>query len=336
VFTIGIAPPTAASKLSATPFFSASSASRTPWRASSALLAVTTDLPAASAASTALLAGSPSPPIHSTKTSISGATAKRCGPVTQRILRRSALRFLPLERAVTATTAMRRSVRATSADCSSAIRRTTAAPTVPSPAIPNLRGATMKRPRLGHIPEKACPTRCRMKRRSPAFRERDDVVQLFRSGFKQPAQVAGRLADALVVFEQRDPHIALALFAKRDARRYRELGLLNQQGRKLDAADGPERFRERRPSEHRGARRRNVPAGAAKALHEHIPSPLVGLAHLADAVLGTVERRGCRHLHRRERAIVEIGLHPRQRRDDALVADRKSHPPPGHRKGLRH
>ena len=43
VFTIGMAPPTAASKLSATWFFSASAASATPWRASSALLAVTTD-----------------------------------------------------------------------------------------------------------------------------------------------------------------------------------------------------------------------------------------------------------------------------------------------------
>ena len=55
VLTIGIAPPTAASKLSATWFFSASAASATPWRASSALLAVTTDLPAVSAAVTARL-----------------------------------------------------------------------------------------------------------------------------------------------------------------------------------------------------------------------------------------------------------------------------------------
>ena len=47
VFTIGMAPPTAASKLSATCCFSASAASSTPCLASNALLAVTTDLPAA-------------------------------------------------------------------------------------------------------------------------------------------------------------------------------------------------------------------------------------------------------------------------------------------------
>ena len=77
VFTIGIAAAAAASKLSATPFSSASAASLTPCAASSALLAVTTDLPAPSAASTAALAGSPAPPINSTNTSISGERAQR-------------------------------------------------------------------------------------------------------------------------------------------------------------------------------------------------------------------------------------------------------------------
>ncbi len=59
VFTIGMAPPTAASKLSATWFFSAIAASATPCRASSALLAVTTDFFAASAAEIAACAGFP-------------------------------------------------------------------------------------------------------------------------------------------------------------------------------------------------------------------------------------------------------------------------------------
>ena len=50
----------------------------------SALLAVTTGLPAASAASTARLAGSPAPPITSTKTSIAGSRASATGSATQR------------------------------------------------------------------------------------------------------------------------------------------------------------------------------------------------------------------------------------------------------------
>ena len=53
VLMTGIAAPTAASKFSAPPCFSAAFASLMPCFASSALLAVTTDLPAFSAASTA-------------------------------------------------------------------------------------------------------------------------------------------------------------------------------------------------------------------------------------------------------------------------------------------
>ena len=76
----GMPPATAASKLRATPFFSASRASSTPCLASSALLAVTTCLPAPSAASTASLATPSSPPISSTNTSI-GLGGQRHGIV---------------------------------------------------------------------------------------------------------------------------------------------------------------------------------------------------------------------------------------------------------------
>ncbi|GCC49491.1 hypothetical protein chiPu_0033932, partial [Chiloscyllium punctatum] len=62
----------------------------------------------------------------------------------------------------------------------------------------------------------------------------------------------------------------------------------------------------------------------------------VGVAHLADAIVGTVQRRGRRHLHRREGAVIEVGFDPCQRCDDALIADRKAHAPAGHRERLRH
>src|SRR5829696_6266914 len=75
-----MAPPTAASKLSATWLFSAAAARLKPWRASSALLAVTTDFPAFSAAVIADFAGSPEPPSNSTNTSISGSLARATGP----------------------------------------------------------------------------------------------------------------------------------------------------------------------------------------------------------------------------------------------------------------
>ena len=75
----GIAAPTAASKFSAPPCFSAALASRRPCLAISALLAVTTDLPDFSAASIADSAGSPEPPINSTKQSMPGSLASASG-----------------------------------------------------------------------------------------------------------------------------------------------------------------------------------------------------------------------------------------------------------------
>ena len=49
------------------------------------------------------------------------------------------------------------------------------------------------------------------------------------AGFKKAPQVAGGLADALLVLDQRDPHEAFAVFAKANAGRNRDLGLLDQQ-----------------------------------------------------------------------------------------------------------
>ena len=59
-------------------------------------------------------------------------------------------------------------------------------------------------------------------------------------------------------------------------------------------------------------------------------------AHLAHAIVRTVER-GCRRdLYRREGAVIEIALHARQRRAEPFVADGESHAPASHRKSLRH
>ena len=90
------------------------------------------------------------------------------------------------------------------------------------------------------------------------------------AGFKETADVARGLADALLVLDQRDAHIAVAVLAEADARRHRDLGLLDQQLGEFDAAERLERLRDRRPGEHRGARRRHVPAGAAEAFDQHV------------------------------------------------------------------
>ncbi len=142
---IGIAAPTAASKFSAPPNCSAAFASLRPCLAISALLAVTTDLPDLSAVSIADKAGSPAPPINSTKQSMAGSLASASGLLAQSIPCRSSPRFLTFERAVTATTRTGRPQRDDSVRLCCSIRRTTSAPTVPSPAIPTFRAATMTR-----------------------------------------------------------------------------------------------------------------------------------------------------------------------------------------------
>jgi hypothetical protein len=109
------------------------------------LLAVITDLPAESAASIAAFAGSPSPPISSTNTSISGSRASTIGSATQRMVPDAKSRTFDCERADTATIWMARPQRACSASRWRSIRRTTDPPTVPSPASPSFSVAAMGR-----------------------------------------------------------------------------------------------------------------------------------------------------------------------------------------------
>src|ERR1700760_282337 len=241
----GMAAPTAASKFSAPPCFSAACASRRPWRAISALLAVTTDLPDFSAVSIAEKAGSPAPPINSTKQSTLGSSASACGLFAHSMPRRSTPRFLVFERAVTATTRTPRPQRADSARLSFSMRRTTSAPTVPSPAIPTLRGATIA----------ASNFRIRL---SPVG-ERNHVVQRFETAFKEAAHTTRGLADTLLVFHHGDADKTLAMLAEGNAGRHHHARFLNHQRRELHAAEALEGLRQRRPGEHRGFGRWNVP-----------------------------------------------------------------------------
>src|SRR5437764_12554597 len=202
VLMTGIAAPTAASKFSAPPWFSAAFASLSPCLASNALLAVTTDLPALSAASTADRAGSPAPPISSTKQSMPGWVASAIGSLTHSTPRRSTPRFFALERAVTATTRMPRPLRPASTRLCGSIKRTTSAPTVPSPAMPTLRGATMM---LQKPVRELAPVG-----------ERKDVVQRFDAAFKEAAHAARGLPDPLLVFHHGDADISFAMLTEAD------------------------------------------------------------------------------------------------------------------------
>ena len=140
VFTIGMPPATDASKLSAARWRSASVASLWPCAASSALLAVTTGLPAASAASTALLAWIPCSADHfhqNVDAGIGGEVNWIGGPAHFFQIDRTLLASPAL---VTATTSIGRPQRATSLSRSRSRSWITAVPTVPSPARPTFNG----------------------------------------------------------------------------------------------------------------------------------------------------------------------------------------------------
>src|ERR1700731_447389 len=99
---------------------------------------------------------------------------------------------------------MPRPERSASAVCERASIAATAEPTVPNPARPTLSGSAIGQSIQSN------PGGIRL--RSAAFGKRNDVVQLFRRAFKEASDVAGGLADALLVLDQCDPHISFAIF----------------------------------------------------------------------------------------------------------------------------
>ena len=67
-------------------------------------------------------------------------------------------------------------------------------------------------------------------------------MQHFRAGFKKAPDIAGGLADALLVLDQGDADMSLAMLAEAGAGRYRDACLLDQERRELDAAERAERL----------------------------------------------------------------------------------------------
>src|SRR5262252_4460221 len=166
-------------------------------------------------------------------------------------------------------------------------------------------------------------------------RDRDHVVQGIAGTGEEFFDIAGCLADAVLVLHQRNAHKSLAVLAKAEARGDGDVGLLHQELRELYRAHVAIGLRDRCPGEHGGRRRRHLPARPREAFHQAIATALVGGADLLNARLRAVERSGGGDLHGRECAVIEVGFHARQRPNQALVADGKTHAPAGHGVGLR-
>ena len=160
---------------------------------------------------------------------------------------------------------------------------------------------------------------------------RHDIVQPLVARIEEPLDAPGGLPDALLVLDQGQADIIVAMLAEPDAGRDRDLGPLDQQLGEFEAAKMPEALGDLHPGEHGGGRRRNRPAGRRECFHHDVAPRLVDGAHLGDAIVRSVQRGGGRDLDGRVGAVIEVALHPRQGRQQALVADRKAHPPSRHR-----
>src|SRR5271155_6011050 len=97
--------------------------------------------------------------------------------------------------------------------------------------------------------------------RSRLLLELHHIVQRLVGGLEEAPDAARGLADALLVLDQREAHVIVAVLAKSDARRDRDVGLLDQKLRELEATEMAEALGHRSPGEHRRARLVDRPAG---------------------------------------------------------------------------
>src|SRR5205809_6527499 len=146
---------------------------------------------------------------------------------------------------------------------------------------------------------------------------------------------AERLLDPLLVLDQRESHVALAVLTEPDARRDGHLRVLNEQLGELERAHHAERLGDRRPDEHRALGLRHRPAELVEPVDEDVPALPVDLDDLGDARLVALERDDTGDLDGLEGAVVQVRLDPPQRRDHPRVAAHEAEPPAGHVVGLR-
>src|SRR5262245_40023376 len=313
----GMPPATAASNASVTPRRRASSYSSAPWCASSALFAVTTCLPAARARRMKVRAGSRPPTSSMTMCTRGSLKTFAASPVIG-----SAARSRPSRCRMRSVSAMAASVSRQPARSSSLWRCaarifTTPAPTVPRPSRPRRTSSTgVIEERLGFAGARRAwgvwgPCR------SP--HSTADVLE-----------AAERLLDSLLVLDEGEADVAVAVFAEPDARLHRDLRLLDAELGELQRAHGAERLRDRGPHEHRALRLRHLPAELVEDIDVHVATLAVHLDDLFDDLLVAFQRDDARDLDRLERAVVQIRFDARQRGDHARVAAHESHPPARH------
>src|SRR3954469_8412079 len=144
------------------------------------------------------------------------------------------------------------------------------------------------------------------------------------------ADAARRLTQAVIVLDEGDPHVVVAVVAEAHAGRDGDPRLLQEALGETDGAELGVRVRDLRPDVHRGLGLLDHPADVVQRLHHHVAAPLVGLPHLFHALLRTFQRDDGGDLHRREAAVVVVALDAGEGVHEVLVADHEADAPARH------
>src|SRR6266545_4889741 len=338
----GMPPATAASNPSMTRLRRASSKISTPWWARSALFAVTTCLPDASAFRMNVRAGS-RPPTSSITICTSGSSSTGLASLTSgRPLRSSPSRGRVRSASATRWSTSRQPARSCISVPWLSSTLTTPAPTVPSPRrailisfIASKLGGGLHPPsaaspqeplrrqsRRSNVDQGARVFRRRPPRRvadQPPFerrlRRRNPVLGEVSEGAVEAPPILSRgealeaaqgLFDALLVLDQGEADIALAVLAEADAGRDRHLALLDLHLGELERAHDPVVVWDGRPDEHGGLGLDHRPPELVEPVHEDVAPLPVHLHDVVDTGLVAFQRDDPRDLDGLEHAVVEV------------------------------
>src|SRR5262245_42525199 len=112
----------------------------------------------------------------------------------------------------------------------------------------------------------------------------------------------------MLVLDQSETHMRIAVLAEAYARRDRYLGFLEQILAELHRAHFFRRLGNLGPDEHGALWALNMPAGAIETIEQRIAPLLIHQANFLDTILRRIERMNRGDLNRLKNPVVEIAL----------------------------
>src|SRR5207253_3301045 len=164
-----------------------------------------------------------------------------------------------------------------------------------------------------------------------AMRSFTESALFFPAGeFERLLDAANRLSRAVLVLDETQADVLVAVLAKPDARRHRDLGLVQEQLGEFQRAHGSVRVWDAGPDKHGRQGFFDLPSDAVQSVDQGIAPVPIELHGFLDAVLGAVQCDDGGDLDRLEDAVVEVALDLLQGSDHLGIAHTEPHPPARH------